>query len=217
MTSPTARGPADLVEVPSPAVRLGAAFAAAGHELYLVGGTVRDAVMGRASGANDLDFTTDARPEDVLALTAPLAAATWTTGIEFGTVGVLVDGERCEITTYRADRYDRVGRNPEVVYGDSLTDDLRRRDFTMNAMAVSVEADPAARRFVDPFGVLPDLARGLLRTPGDPRESFADDPLRILRAARFTSTLGVAVTPEVREATMSVAFPGLGRAAGWVG
>jgi len=179
---------------------LGAVFAAAGHELHLVGGTVRDALMNRAS--QDLDFTTDARPEVVLELVAPVAQATWTTGIEFGTVGVQVAGATCEITTFRADRYDRVTRSPEVVYGDSLIDDLRRRDFTMNAMALSVTGDAA---FTDPFGGLADLARGLLRTPAAPEESFADDPLRMLRAVRFVSTLGVGLAPEVRAAIVAMA------------
>ena len=203
MTSPSARGPGDLVPQPRAAIRVGEALAAAGHPLWLVGGSVRDAVIGRRT--HDLDFTTSARPEQVLALTASIAATTWTAGIEFGTVGVLVDGERCEITTYRADRYDRVTRNPEVVFGESLLEDLRRRDFTMNAMAVRVSQDPAEREFVDPFGGFADLARGLLRTPGDPVESFADDPLRILRAARFASTLGVTVPDDVRDAMTQLA------------
>jgi poly(A) polymerase len=125
----------------------------------------------------------------VLELVSELGG-TWTTGIEFGTVGVLVGGVRCEITTYRADRYDRISRNPLVAYGDSLADDLRRRDFTMNAMAVSVPG----HEFTDPYGGLRDLAAGTLRTPADPRESFADDPLRMLRAARFVSQLGVTPT-----------------------
>ncbi len=187
-----ARDPADLISVPAEAQRLGSAFAAAGHELHMVGGTVRDALMGRPDA--DLDFTTDARPDEVLALVEPLAVATWTTGIEFGTVGVQVGARRCEITTFRADRYDRVSRNPEVAYGTSLVDDLRRRDFTMNAMALSVAGE---RRFADPFGGLGDMARGMLRTPATPEESFADDPLRMLRAARFVSALGVTPAPEV--------------------
>jgi poly(A) polymerase len=194
--------PADLVSVPPEAARLGAVFADAGHELHLVGGTVRDALLGRTGDANDLDFTTDARPEQVLALTEPLARATWTTGIEFGTVGVQLDGRMCEITTFRADRYDRVGRNPDVAYGESLIDDLRRRDFTMNAMALSVTGE---RTFTDPFGGLADLARGVLRTPAAPEESFADDPLRMLRAARFVATLGVTVAPGVRTAMTELA------------
>lgn len=195
-----ATDPADLVPLPPEALRLGAAFATAGHELHLVGGPVRDALMGRP--CNDLDFTTDARPERVLELLEPLASAVWTTGIEFGTVGAQISGARVEITTFRADRYDRTSRNPEVAYGESLVDDLRRRDFTMNAMAVSVTGN---RAFTDPYGGLADLARGLLRTPGTPQESFADDPLRMLRAARFVSTLGVSVAPEVDAALRELA------------
>jgi poly(A) polymerase len=186
---------------------LGAAFAAAGHELHLVGGPVRDALMGRGEGANDLDFTTDARPDEILRLVKPVAGATWTTGIEYGTVGAQVGERTCEITTYRADRYDRVSRNPAVAFGDSLVEDLLRRDFTMNAMALSVTGD---RVFTDPYGGLADLARGVLRTPGAPEESFADDPLRMLRAARFVSTLGVSVDESVRAALVALA-PSLAR------
>jgi poly(A) polymerase len=192
--------PADLIAVPDAARRLGAAFAAAGHELHLVGGTVRDALMGRPD--SDLDFATDARPDTVLGLVKPLASGTWTTGMAFGTVGARIDDRACEITTFRADRYDRVSRNPEVVYGDCLADDLRRRDFTMNAMALSVTGD---RTFTDPFGGLADLARGVLRTPARPEESFADDPLRMLRAARFVSTLGASIAPEVEQAMREMA------------
>ena len=111
---------------------------AAGHEVHLVGGSVRDALLGRGDTDNDLDVTTDARPEQVLELVTPVAEATWNTGIAFGTVGAEVRGVRLEITTFRADRYDRSRRNPEVAWGDSLADDLRRRDFTVNAMAVSL-------------------------------------------------------------------------------
>ncbi|MDT4919820.1 MAG: poly(A) polymerase [Pseudonocardiales bacterium] len=192
--------PADLVPLPPGAVALGEAFARAGHELHLVGGPVRDALLGRAS--DDLDFATDARPDQILDLVTPMSSGTWTTGIEFGTVGAQVQGMRFEITTYRADRYDRQSRNPEVAYGDSLEDDLRRRDFTMNAMAVSVTGD---RVFNDPFGGLADLARGLLRTPSTPEESFADDPLRMLRAARFVSTLQVTIAPDVEAALTAMA------------
>jgi poly(A) polymerase len=184
--------PAGLVALPPEALDLGETFARAGHELHLVGGPVRDALLGRPY--DDLDFATDARPERVLEIVTPLSSATWTTGIEFGTVGAQIGGLRCEITTFRADRYDRTSRNPEVVYGTSLEDDLRRRDFTMNAMAVSVTDE---RVFIDPFGGLADLARGMLRTPGTPHDSFADDPLRMLRAARFVATLGVSIAPEV--------------------
>ena len=187
--------PGDLVEIPPVAAALGAAFRDAGFQLHMVGGTVRDALMRRPD--SDLDFTTDARPDQVLAIVEPLATTVWTTGIEFGTVSVLFQGRLCEITTFRADRYDRVSRNPEVAYGDSLLDDLRRRDFTMNAMALSVTGD---RTFTDPFGGLGDLVAGLVRTPAAPEESFADDPLRMLRAARFVSTLGVQIAPEVHAA-----------------
>jgi poly(A) polymerase len=192
--------PADLIDVPEDALRLGRLFADAGHELHLVGGTVRDALMRRPS--EDLDFATDARPEQVLEIVKPLSSSVWTTGIEFGTVGVQVRGSRCEITTYRADRYDRVSRNPDVVYGDSLEEDLRRRDFTINAMALSAMPE---RTFTDPFGGLADLVQLRLRTPATPEESFADDPLRMLRAARFVSTLGVRVVPEVVAAMRAMA------------
>jgi len=195
--------PADLVPVPEAADHLGEVFVRAGHQLHLVGGTVRDALLRRTS--EDLDFATDARPATVLELVSGLGG-TWTTGIQFGTVGVLVSGVRCEITTYRADRYDRVSRNPQVAYGDSLADDLRRRDFTMNAMAVSVPG----HEFTDPYGGLRDLATGTLRTPADPLESFADDPLRMLRAARFVSQLGVTPTPEL-VASMATLAPEIGR------
>jgi poly(A) polymerase len=191
--------PGDLVPIPPVAVRLGEAFAAAGHQLYVVGGPVRDALMGRP--INDLDFTTDARPDDVLAIVKPIAEATWTTGIEFGTVGAQIGGEPCEITTFRADRYDRVSRNPAVAFGDNIADDLLRRDFTMNAMAISV----VDRRFSDPYGGLADLARGVLKTPAAPQESFADDPLRMLRAARFVSQLGVTVADDVLAAMKELA------------
>ncbi|MDT4946691.1 MAG: poly(A) polymerase, partial [Pseudonocardiales bacterium] len=117
--------PADLIPVPDEAVALGSAFAAGGHQLHLVGGTVRDALMGRPD--DDLDFATDARPADVLKIVSSLTQATWTTGIEFGTIGAQINGRMCEITTFRADRYDGVSRNPEVVYGETLQDDLRRR------------------------------------------------------------------------------------------
>lgn len=192
--------PADLIPLSPAATTLGSAFARAGHELHLVGGPVRDALLGRP--CDDLDFATDARPEHIVKIVTPIATATWTTGIEFGTVGAQVDGVRCEITTYRADRYDRQSRNPEVAYGDSLEADLLRRDFTMNAMAVSATGD---RTFTDPYGGLADLARGVLRTPSPPEESFADDPLRMLRAARFVSALEVTVAPDVLTAMQAMA------------
>ncbi|MDT5253488.1 MAG: poly(A) polymerase [Mycobacterium sp.] len=174
---------------------LGSLFAAAGHELYLVGGSVRDAVLQRLS--SDLDFATDARPDQLLKLLRPWADALWDTGIDFGTIGAEKNHQRLEITTFRADRYDRVSRNPQVRFGDSIADDLVRRDFTVNAMAVRVTAAGAAE-FVDPLGGLAAVRAGVLDTPAKPSNSFGDDPLRMLRAARFVSQLGFTVAPRVR-------------------
>jgi poly(A) polymerase len=179
-------------------------YRAAGHELFLVGGSVRDALLDRLG--EDLDFTTDAPPETTLRLVRGLGP-TWTTGMEFGTVGVLVSvaGEhRCEITTFRADRYEAKSRKPVVEYGDSIAGDLSRRDFTVNAMAVPLPLD-AASAVVDPFGGLDDLAQRLLRTPVAPEQSFDDDPLRMLRAARFASQLEFDVAPEVVTAIEAMA------------
>ncbi|GAA4421325.1 CCA tRNA nucleotidyltransferase [Actinokineospora soli] len=170
---------------------LAARFSAAGHRLYLVGGSVRDALLGRLG--TDLDFTTDARPEEVVALVKGWADAIWDTGIAFGTVGVAKAGQTCEITTFRADAYDRVSRNPEVRFGDTIEGDLVRRDFTVNAMAV----DLATRELVDPHGGLAALEARVLDTPATPEESFADDPLRMLRAARFISQLCFVPAPRV--------------------
>ena len=128
---------------------VGALFAAAGHQLYLVGGSVRDAVLGRLT--TDLDFTTDAGPDKVQEIVRPWADAIWDTGIEYGTVGVGKAGQRLEITTFRADSYDQVSRNPQVRFGDRLEDDLLRRDFTVNAMAVRITADGPGE-FLDPLG-----------------------------------------------------------------
>jgi poly(A) polymerase len=179
---------------------LGALFAAAGYELALVGGPVRDVFLGRQS--QDLDLTTDARPERIQEITSSWADQSWTIGIDFGTVGLRKDKQTFEITTYRADSYDRTtSRKPVVTYGDSLEGDLARRDFTVNAMAARLPG----YRLADPFGGLGDLRRGLLRTPGSPEESFRDDPLRILRAARFTAQLGLTVAPEVRAAMTELA------------
>lgn len=160
------------------------AFAAAGHELAIVGWPVRDALLGRRT--NDLDFTTDARPDEILRIVEPIATATWDIGRAFGTIGAKIRGEQVEITTYRADSYDGVTRKPTVEFGDTLEGDLARRDFTVNAMALRVPG-PA---LVDPTGGVEDLVAGVLRTPSDPAVSFGDDPLRMLRAARFASQLG---------------------------
>ncbi|ETB03315.1 poly(A) polymerase [Mycobacterium avium subsp. silvaticum ATCC 49884] len=176
---------------------LGSAFDAAGHQLYLVGGSVRDALLGRLSP--DLDFTTDARPEQVQQILRRWADNLWDTGIEFGTVGVGQGDRRLEITTFRADTYDQVSRNPQVRFGNRLEDDLVRRDFTANAMAVRITPDGPGE-FLDPLGGLAALRQRVLDTPATPEESFGDDPLRMLRAARFVSQLGFTVAPRVREA-----------------
>lgn len=157
---------------------------AGGHEVALVGGSVRDALLRRLG--TDLDFATDARPDAILAAVKGWADATWETGIAFGTVGIAKDGYRLEVTTYRAESYDKSSRNPVVQYGDTLEGDLARRDFTVNAMAVRLPD----RTFVDPHGGLEDLAARVLRTPGRAEDSFDDDPLRIMRAARFAAQLG---------------------------
>jgi poly(A) polymerase len=183
----------DLVPIHPVADELAARFAAAGHRLYLVGGSVRDAILGRDQA--DLDFTTDAHPPAVLAVLEGWAEAVWDTGIAFGTVGARRHGTTVEITTFRADAYDRVSRNPVVAFGETIDDDLVRRDFTVNAMAVELTGPD--RRFVDPHGGLAALAAGTLDTPATPEESFADDPLRMLRAARFVSQLGLAPAPRV--------------------
>lgn len=190
----------DLVPIPPVADELAERFAAAGHRLYLVGGSVRDALLGR--GVNDLDFTTDARPDDVLAALAGWADAVWDTGIAFGTVGARRHGHTVEITTFRADSYDGVTRNPVVAFGESIDDDLVRRDFSVNAMAVELTG---TRTFVDPHSGLAALHAGTLDTPATPEESFSDDPLRMLRAARFVSQLGLAPAPRVVAAMTAMA------------
>ncbi|RBY80882.1 CCA tRNA nucleotidyltransferase [Geodermatophilus sp. TF02-6] len=191
----------EIVDVSPVLTRLGERFTAAGFQAHLVGGSVRDALLAAGSGEpripGDLDVTTDARPEQVLELLRGFAGSTWNTGIAFGTVGAEVSGVRLEITTFRADRYDRQSRNPEVAWGTSLVEDLARRDFTINAMAVSLGPD---RTVTDPFGGLGDLLTRRLRTPGSATESFADDPLRMMRAVRFTAQLGTTPVPEVVEA-----------------
>ncbi|MFI6509780.1 CCA tRNA nucleotidyltransferase [Streptosporangium sp. NPDC050855] len=166
---------------------LGELFAARGYRIALVGGSVRDVFLGRIG--NDLDLTTDARPETVLELVRDWADSVWTIGIDFGTVGVRKGGWLLEITTYRSESYDPRSRKPEVAYGDTLEGDLARRDFAVNAMALRLPS----REFVDPYGGLDDLHARVLRTPGPPERSFGDDPLRMLRAARFASQLGFTV------------------------
>lgn len=171
------------------------AFAAAGFELAVVGGPVRDALLDRAT--HDLDYTTNARPDEILRIVKPLAAATWDIGREFGTIGARLrlrggGAEQVEITTYRADSYDGETRKPVVAFGDALEHDLARRDFTVNAMALRVPGPT----LVDPYGGVEDLLAGVLRTPIDPQVSFGDDPLRMLRAARFAAQLGFDVAED---------------------
>ena len=182
-----------------PVRRLAEAFAAAGRELALVGGPVRDAFLGRP--VNDLDFTTDAHPDEILKLVTPVSDAQWDVGREFGTIAARVDGMTVEITTYRADSYDGATRKPSVVFGDTLEHDLERRDFTINAMALRLPE----RRLVDPWGGLEHLMAGVITTPGAPEVSFGDDPLRMLRAARFSSQLGFEVAPETVQAMIDLA------------
>ena len=182
---------------------LGEMFAAHGHQLYLVGGSVRDAVLGRLG--TDLDFTTDARPETVQQIVRGWADNLWDTGgLAFGTVSAAKSGWQLEITTFRSDSYDRISRNPEVTFGDTLEGDLVRRDFTVNAMAVRVGAD-GALEFIDPLDGMSALLAGVLDTPAAPEDSFNDDPLRMLRGARFVSQLGFELAPRVRVATATMA------------
>ncbi|MCS0635194.1 CCA tRNA nucleotidyltransferase [Streptomyces sp. LP05-1] len=201
------RAVSELLRVSPVADELARRFQDAGFRLALVGGSVRDALLGRLG--NDLDFTTDARPEDVLKIVRPWADSVWDVGIAFGTVGSqksarvgdAVQNFQVEITTYRSEAYDRTSRKPEVSYGDSIEQDLVRRDFTVNAMAVALPE----KEFIDPYGGLDDLAARTLRTPGTPEESFSDDPLRMMRAARFAAQLDFEVAPEVLDAMKGMA------------
>ena len=199
LTTAQRRAIAELVRIWPVADELAHRFVAAGHELHLVGGPVRDALLGRLG--NDLDFCTDAHPDQTLKVLHGWAETTWETGREFGTIGAARRGLRLEITTFRAEAYDGVSRNPTVQYGTNLADDLRRRDFTVNAMAISLPG----HRFTDPHGGLADLARRVLRTPGTPQESVGAAPLRMLRAARFVSQLRFAVDPAARAAIAGMA------------
>ena len=179
-------------------VTLGRIFQEAGHELSLVGGPVRDAFLGRI--APDLDFTTSANPDETLAILKPHVDAHWDIGRAFGTIGARIGDDTIEITTYRADQYSQDSRNPEVTFGKSLEDDLFRRDFTVNSMALKLPS----KEFVDPYKGLQDLLDGVLRTPGKPEDSFSDDPLRMLRAARFASQLGFEIEPATFEAMQAM-------------
>lgn len=198
------RAVGELLRVSPVADDLARRFQEAGFTLALVGGSVRDALLGRLG--NDLDFTTDARPEQTLKIVRGWADAVWEVGIAFGTVGCRktdADGNdfQIEVTTYRSEAYDRNSRKPEVSYGDTIEEDLVRRDFTVNAMAVALPGT----HFVDPHNGLEDLAQRVLRTPGTPQESFSDDPLRMMRAARFAAQLDFEVAPEVIAAMTDMA------------
>ena len=188
----------ELAESP-PVSTLASAFSAAGFELALVGGPVRDAFLGRQ--VNDLDFTTNARPDDILRIVTPISDAQWDVGRDFGTIAARIGRVTVEITTYRADSYDGETRKPTVAFGDSIEDDLVRRDFTVNAMALRLPE----RVLVDPWGGVEDLLASRITTPGAPEISFGDDPLRMLRAARFSSQLGFTVTDETVQAMTELA------------
>jgi poly(A) polymerase len=187
------------LQVPDPLVRLGRAFRGAGHELYLVGGYVRDTLLGRAHP--DADAASDAHPREIKRLLRPHAAHLWTVGERFGTIGAEVDGYAVEVTTYRSDLYTEGSRHPRVSFGESLEEDLARRDFTINAVAV----EALTGEVMDPFGGRKDLESGVIRPVGDPLDRMRDDPLRMLRAVRFETTLSTpekpfALTPELEEA-----------------
>jgi poly(A) polymerase len=178
---------------------VGRRFTAGGFAISLVGGSVRDALLGRLG--TDLDFTTDARPSDIEGCLRGWVDATWDMGRDFGTIGARLGDWLLEITTYRSEAYDPNSRKPSVSFGETLAGDLGRRDFTINAMALALPG----REFVDPFGGLGDLAAKVLRTPGRPEDSFSDDPLRMMRAARFAAQLAFTVDTSVVAATRDMA------------
>jgi poly(A) polymerase len=190
-----------LIERAPLASSLAHAFAAKGFRLALVGGPVRDAILGRLG--NDLDFTTNARPDESKKILNDWAESVWDTGIEFGTVAGKRGDTTVEVTTYRTETYDANSRKPEVVYGENIEGDLSRRDFTVNAMAL--ELTGTAPEFIDPFNGLSDLTKRILTTPGKAEDSFSDDPLRMMRAARFASQLGFEIAPEVLTAMKDMA------------
>jgi len=190
-----------LIERAPLASSLAHAFAAKGFRLALVGGPVRDAILGRLG--NDLDFTTNARPEEGKKILNDWAESVWDTGIEFGTVAGKRGDTTVEVTTYRTETYDANSRKPAVAYGENIEGDLSRRDFTVNAMAL--ELTGTTPEFIDPFNGLSDLAKKILTTPGKAEDSFSDDPLRMMRAARFASQLDFEIAPEVLTAMKDMA------------
>lgn len=186
----------ELLADDSVVLDLARAFNERGHELYLVGGVVRDTLLGRRAATPDLDLATDAEPQATRALVEPRANAVWLQGIEYGTVGAEIDGVRLEITTFRTERYQPSSRHPDVKFTADIKTDLARRDFTINAIAVRLpDKDP-----IDPFGGVKDIGTRLIRTPVDPRDSFSDDPLRMLRAFRFASQLDFKVEESTLQA-----------------
>ena len=192
---------ATLRERAPQAFDLAAQFKAAGFRLALVGGPVRDSLLGRLG--NDLDFTTNARPEDTKKILKKWAIDVWDVGIKFGTIGAKKGNVTYEITTYRADSYESDSRKPEVNFGDSIEGDLFRRDFTVNAMAI--ELTTQTPEFIDPHNGVTDLLKKVLRTPGTPELSFSDDPLRMLRAARFAAQLNFTISDDVISAMKEMA------------
>jgi poly(A) polymerase len=192
---------ASLIKRAPLASSLAQSFAAQGFRLALVGGPVRDALLGRLG--NDLDFTTDARPEVTKKILQAWAENVWDTGINFGTVAGKRGDTTVEVTTYRTESYDPESRKPDVEYGDSINGDLSRRDFTVNSMAL--ELTTKTPEFIDPFNGLEDLAKKVLRTPTKAENSFSDDPLRMMRAARFASQLEFEIAPDVLQAMKDMA------------
>ena len=198
--TPTGQTGAPLLPVEPVAVELGERFAHAGHQLHLVGGSVRDLLMGRPFGG-ELDFATDAHPETTIRLVQGWAKGIVLKGIRFGTIGAKKDGVILEITTFRKEIYPEDDRHPNVTFADDVHVDLSRRDFTVNAMAVRLPG----REFIDPFGGVRALAARALDTPLSPEVSFGDDPLRMLRAARFAARLDLKPAPRVIDAMRSMA------------
>jgi poly(A) polymerase len=190
-----------LVERAPESTKLASAFSAAGFKLALVGGPVRDAILGRLG--NDLDFTTDAKPAQTKKILESWADSVWEIGAEFGTIAARKGEIEVEITTYRSESYDPDSRKPDVQFGESIEADLKRRDFTINAMALELTTQPPT--FIDLFNGITDLQNKVIKTPGKPEDSFSDDPLRMMRAARFMSQLNFAVDPAVITAITNMA------------
>ena len=190
-----------LIERAPLASSLAQAFSAKGYTLALVGGPVRDAILGRLG--NDLDFTTNAKPEESKKILHGWAEHVWDTGIAFGTVAGKLGETTVEVTTYRSDVYEKDSRKPDVSFGENIEGDLSRRDFRVNSMAL--ELTGATPVFIDPFDGLSDLTKKILQTPGRPEDSFSDDPLRMLRAARFASQLDFGIAPNVLAAMKEMA------------